>query len=202
MAPSDPGPLSDAELLQALRERDPEAFGALYRRHQGAIYRFALHVTGLRSAADEVTQEVFLALMRGLDSIDAGRGTVGMWLYGVARHQARRWLSRERKHASLPLDEPDALSQVTDADPFTDLAREERIDAVRDALSRLPVAHREVIVLCDLQELSYVEAAGVLDCAVGTVRSRLHRARSLLARILGAPGRETQAGRKEPKCLT
>jgi RNA polymerase sigma-70 factor (ECF subfamily) len=198
---SEPAPPGDAELLQGLRQGSAEAFGALYRRYQGAIYRFALHLTGSTSAAEDVTQEVFAALIRGREQIDAERGTVSMWLHGVARHQARRWMMRERRHASVGLDESAVRAQPADADPLGDLDREERIETIRRALNGLPIAYREAVVLCDLQELSYADAASVLGCAVGTVRSRLHRGRALLARALGAPKRET-GGKKGRGCLT
>jgi RNA polymerase sigma-70 factor (ECF subfamily) len=126
---------------------------------------------------------------------EPGRATVAAWLCGIARNHVRRRLERERGWE--PLDGADApreseLQAVT-ADPVADLARAQRIDQLRRAVLSLPVPYREVIVLCELQEMSYAEAAAAIGCALGTVRSRLHRGRALLSGAVRAadeqPGR-------------
>jgi len=174
---------SDFELLQAMRAGSEEAFTLLYRRRQAAVYRFALQMSGSAATAEDVTQEVFLALMRQAATYDPDKGSLSAYLYGVARHQVLRCLERERPFVSLAEPEtegptPEAL--VAPADPLGDLTRNEMIDAVRGAVLALPPHYREVVVLCELHELSYGEAAEVIGCAVGTVRSRLHRGRGLL----------------------
>ena len=85
---------------------------------------------------------------------------------------------------TLPGDGEDGCPAAVEAEPLNELVREERIDSVRRAVSSLPVRYREVVVLCDLQELSYEDAAAAVGCAVGTVRSRLSRGRALLAEKL------------------
>lgn len=174
-----------------------ESFGALYDRRQGGVYRFALRMTGSEAFAEDVTQDVFLALMREDCGFDPARGTVKSYLYGMARHRVLRRLGQERAHAPVVGDEgvePEGLPGAAD-DPFADLAREEMVSLVRQAVLSLPAHFREVIVLCHLQELNYAEAAEVLACPVGTVRSRLARARAMLVGKLKALG-EPSTGRR------
>lgn len=177
---SDP---TDGELLQSMLAGDEEALAALYRRRQGSVYRFALQMSGSPALAEDVTQEVFMALMRDGASYDSGRGPLNWFLLGIARNLVRQRLGRERFYASLADDQEDqsivgGLQTVND--PLDELSRTETIEVVRKAVFSLPLRYREVVVLCELQELSYAEAAEVLGCAIGTVRSRLHRARALL----------------------
>jgi len=178
---------SDDELMAAIAAGDRDAFAALYRRRRPDVYRFAVHMTGAPASAEDVTQDVFMAVIHDARRYRSGRSGVVPWLLGIARNHARRRMSGDRKldplpDSSSPIDE--ALT-VT-ADPMVGLARDREIAAVRGALRALPFSYREVVVLCDLQELSYVEAADAIGCAVGTVRSRLHRGRALLsARLKG-----------------
>lgn len=170
--------LSDDDLLARIAEGDAAAFTALFRRRQAEVYRFALHMTGRPAAAEDVTQDVFLALMRDAGRYEAGRSTAAAWLCGIARNHARRRLEREREI----VDGDDRQMDVAvHPDPIGDLTRAEGIAAVRRAVLTLPLRYRETVVLCDLQELSYADAAAALECAVGTVRSRLHRGRAMLA---------------------
>ncbi len=158
---------------------DPDAFTALYRQNSAGIYRFALHMSGSTSVAEEVTQEVFLTLIHSPQSYDAARGEISAFLYGVARNLVRRRLERDRRQLYLDDYEEDNLVSSGD-DPLGDLTQRESVQALREAVAALPPKYREVVVLCDLQELSYEAAAQAVGCAVGTVRSRLHRARALL----------------------
>jgi RNA polymerase sigma-70 factor (ECF subfamily) len=182
---------SDDELLRLMIAGDEEAFALLYQRRQGGIYRFALRMSGSAAIAEDVTQEVFLALVREAHHFDAGRGALASYLYGIARNQVLRRLDRDRSYV-LMVDDPengDASAQeqfVATSDPLGDLTRHETIEAVRQAVLALPAHYREVVVLCDLHEMSYAEVAGALGCAVGTVRSRLHRGRALLVEKLRA----------------
>lgn len=181
--------ISDSELLQRLRAGEEEAFLALYRRRQSGVYRFALQMSGSENIADDVTQEVFMTLMREAHKYDAARGTLQAFLFGIARHLVLRRADKEQRFVPLSADgeihnSSAAETYATTVDPLHDLTRRETIEAVRQAVLALPTRYREVVVLCDLHEMSYIEAATALDCAVGTVRSRLHRARSLLAEKL------------------
>jgi RNA polymerase sigma-70 factor (ECF subfamily) len=168
---------SDEELIAAVAAGDREAFGALYRRRRPDVYRFALHMTGVPATAEDVAQDVFLAVIQDAPRYDPGRAAVVAWLLGIARNHARRRLSERRFE---PLPEPGGEPGVL-ADPADSVARSQHVEALRRALGSLPVPYREAVVLCDLQELSYQDAAAAAGCAIGTVRSRLHRGRRLLA---------------------
>ena len=177
------GEPSDSDLLQSMLAGDEGALAALYRRRQGSIYRFALHMSGSPALAEDVTQEVFLTLMGEGTSYDPARGPLNWFLLGIARNLMRQRLGRERFYTSLedqPGNQTCASEPQTTETPLDELSKNERIEVLRKAVLSLPPRYREVLVLCELQELSYAEAAAVLDCAVGTVRSRLHRARALL----------------------
>lgn len=180
---------SDCELLQRMMEGDEESFISLYRRRQSSVYRFALQMSGSATIAEDVTQEVFMMLMREAANYDAGRGTVAAYLYGIARNFVLRRIEKERRFVSMIEESEESEFQASENfialnDPLGDLTRSETIEAVRQAVLALPARYREVVVLCDLHEMSYTEAASALDCKVGTVRSRLHRGRCLLAEKL------------------
>lgn len=198
-APSDP---SDSALLQSMQAGDEEALAALYRRRQPIIYRFVLQMCGSQAIAEDVTQEVFMVLMREGHTFDPARGSLNAFLMGVARHHVLRRLQRERFYISM--DEPAAngglASQalLSTTGPLDEMSRTEAIESVRRAVLALPEHYREVVVLCDLHELSYGETAEILGCAIGTVRSRLHRARALLIEKL-RPAREEETAPSEVK---
>ncbi len=173
---------TDDDLLLQMRSGDEEAFLELYRRRQGALFRFALHLTGSRTLAEDITQEVFLALIRDECGYDPERGTLSGYLFGIARKLVLRTL--ERGHADVALDsggeEAEWPELAVNPDPLADLTHGEGIAALRRAVLALPRRYREVVVLCDLEEVDYADAASILACPIGTVRSRLHRARALL----------------------
>ncbi len=187
-------PETDDELLDRIRSGDEPAFVSLYRRRQGAIYRFALHLCGSAVAAEDITQEVFLALIREGCGYDPSRGTLAGYLFGIARKLVLRFLARGRSDVALETDLDDfAVPELAVFDdPLVDLTRRESVDALWRAVLALPRRYREVVILCDLEELDYSDAAGALGCPVGTVRSRLHRARALLLEKLQF-GRNAQA---------
>src|SRR5580693_1359628 len=181
----------DGDLLRLISRGDEDAFLAFYRRYQGPVYRFALQMSGKVEIAEEVTQDVFMVVMGSPRQYDSKRGSVSAFLYGVARNFVLRRLEQERPYLTA-LDDPDSeYADVTagDQDLLADLTRNERIESLRNAVLALPPAYREVVVLCDLHELDYAEAAAALDCAIGTIRSRLHRARALLAEKMRAEER-------------
>lgn len=191
---------SDEELLRLIVAGDADAFTTLYRRRQAGIYRFALQMCGSEGIAEDVTQEVFMTLVRRESQIfDASRGTLVAYLYGIARNQVLRRLEKERHFVALVDDTTEDGSAATGHpattahDPLSELTRHELIESVQQAVLALPAHYREVVVLCELHEMSYAEAAAALGCAVGTVRSRLHRARALLVERLREV-REREAG--------
>ena len=188
--------LSDTELLRSMLAGDDEALTLLYRRRQAGVYRFALQMSGSKSIAEDVTQEVFLFLMREGNVFDPTRGSVSAFLFGVARNYVLRRLRVEQLLSPLndESDDDTLLQQPgTDLCPLEDLARAETIESVRKAVLSLPAKYREVVVLCELQDVSYGETAEILGCAIGTVRSRLHRARALLLAKLRPVGEFEEA---------
>ena len=188
--------LSDTELLRSMLAGDDEALTLLYRRRQAGVYRFALQMSGSKSIAEDVTQEVFLFLMREGNVFDPARGSVSAFLFGVARNFVLRRLRVEQLLAPLNDESDDdipVLQTGTDLCPLEDLTRAETIESVRKAVLSLPAKYREVVVLCELQDVSYGETAEILGCAIGTVRSRLHRARALLLAKLRPVGEFEEA---------
>jgi RNA polymerase sigma-70 factor, ECF subfamily len=171
---------SDIDLMRRTAAGDRDAFETLYRMHHATVYRFARLMTGSTTIAEDIVQEVFLALMRDASRYDPARASLTTYLYGAARHHTRRRLLRDRFLVRLE-DQADLCLPAASATAAEDLIRQRDVQYLRRAIVRLPARYREVIVLCDLQDVSYAEAAQALGCAIGTVRSRLHRARHLLA---------------------
>ena len=183
---------TDEQLLAMALDGNEDAFTSLYRRRQAPVYRFALHMSGSPQVAEEVTQDVFLFLLQRGRGFDPARGAVGAYLFGVARNYVRRAMEKSHSEAMMTTPaEDDDPSLVTHCDPVDDIARSQTSIAVRKAVLSLPEHYREAVVLCDLQELSYADAAEALGCAIGTIRSRLHRAHEMLVRKLqsSAPAR-------------
>jgi RNA polymerase sigma-70 factor, ECF subfamily len=179
-------PETDSDLLTRMRQGDEQAFLALYHKFQTPIYRFALNMTGSSSVAEDVTQEVFLALIRTDFGYLPDRGTLSGYLFGIARKLVLRHLERnhglaEQEIGSLEVGRQErSMPAAAFSDPAAELLEREGIEELRRAVLSLPRRYREVVVLCDLQEIDYAVAAALLGCPVGTVRSRLHRARALL----------------------
>jgi RNA polymerase sigma-70 factor (ECF subfamily) len=181
----------DGDLLRLISRGDEGAFLTFYRRYQGLVYRFAVQMSGKVEIAEEVTQDVFMVVMGSANKYDPKRGSVAAYLYGVARNFVLRRLEQERPYVTA-LDDPEseyAVVPAGDRDVLAELTRNERIASLRRAVLALPPAYREVVVLCDLHELDYAEAAAALECAIGTIRSRLHRARALLTEKMRAEER-------------
>lgn len=206
--------IDDGLLLRRMIAGDEDAFAQVYGRRQPAIFRFALHMSGNRAVAEDVTQEVFMTLIREAKRFDPGRGTLGGFLFGIARNHLRRRWEQERNSVPLP-ETADGLDlMLASSGPGRagngngnrnsaggygngngggvtafpvhreEMAAQENVSRVRQAVSTLPENYREVVVLCELEEMSYEDAAAALDCPVGTVRSRLHRARAILVEKL------------------
>jgi RNA polymerase sigma-70 factor, ECF subfamily len=174
--------IRDDVLLGRAAKGDEDAFTTLYRRHQAALYRFAMRMTGNAWASEEIVQDVFMTLMREPKKYDSERGALGAYLYGIARNRVMKHL--ERLPRELQLDdesETGARAGLTNVvTPMHWAERQERMEQVRAAVLELPSEFREAVVLCELEELSYEEASQRIGCPIGTIRSRLHRGRALL----------------------
>jgi RNA polymerase sigma-70 factor (ECF subfamily) len=168
------------DLLRRFREGEREAFTTLYRAHSPAVFRFALHMTGNRDTAAEVTQEVFVWLIHHVEEYDPARGELGAFLFGVTRKFLLRTRRTESRFVPFGPGYDSAAPEETDGSEMLELRR---------AIAALPLRYREAVVLCDLEGKSYEEASALLGCALGTVRSRLHRARELLGKKLRAQQR-------------
>ena len=179
--PREPNPVEtpDSALLDLATAGDLEAFAALYRRYQQIVYRFARAMTGSADAAEDITQEVFVALLTQAGRYDPERAAFATYLYGMVRNLSRARLRRESRRLSVETFVLGGAESRED-DPASRIENDETVTAVRRALGRLPSRYRELIVLCDLHGLSYQEAAVVVEASVPAVRSRLHRGRQLL----------------------
>jgi len=174
----------DDVLLRRAAKGDEEAFTLLYRRNQAALYRFVLRMTGSAWIAEEIVQDVFMTLMREPKKFDASRGALGSYLFGIARNRVMKSRERATREVSLEEKREDGSDRgIVLQDKFTPATwteQKERLEQVRAAVLELPAQFRETVVLCELEELSYEEAAQLIGCPVGTIRSRLHRGRALL----------------------
>jgi len=173
---------SDAELVRALAEGSGDAMAALYRRHGGLVYRFCLRASQDQSIAEEATQDAFLILLKDAARFDARLASLSTWLCGIARRLV--WKQLERRQRLVSIDDEAGDFETPDDDPGVQLSRQQAVDAVQRGIASLPLDAREVIVLCEFEEMSYEEAAIVLGVPIGTVRSRLHRAKNRLAGLL------------------
>jgi len=184
--------LSDAELVSRFKEGDRQAFSEIVRRYQDRVYSLALRWMRDRHVAEEVSQDVFLALFRSLARF-RGDSQLSTWIYRVVvNHCKNRKLYRNRRkmdqHEALEGERDDGLERQIPAEgPGTDATvhRDEARELLHAALDKLDDSQREIILLRDIQDLGYEEISDLLDLPRGTVKSRLHRARQQLATILG-----------------
>lgn len=216
--------------MRRLSKGDEDAFLEFYRRHQGGLYRYAVHMTGRPEAAADVVQETFLTLVRHAGKFDEEKGAPVAFVYGIARNHVRKLHEKEGRYVPLVDESRNGQSSERGGQfgyPNTNgnghsgqnpainsgtysgsggsgtildgLERAEIVGLLRDAVLTLPDHYREPVTLCDLEGKSYSETAALLACPVGTVRSRLNRARAILleklrparvgARALGTPRR-------------
>jgi len=179
---------SEAELLRLAVNGDEDAFAALYEGMKSSVYRFALHMSGSATLAEDITQDAFLTLVEEGGKYDESKGQVLSFLLGIARNLMRRAHRSQLRHAPLASEnergEEVELVLQSRHDTAAEVLQGETVDLVREAVQTLPAHYREVVVLCDLCEMSYAEASAQLGCNLGTIRSRLNRAHALLAKKL------------------
>ncbi|WP_031495984.1 RNA polymerase sigma factor [Bryobacter aggregatus] len=168
-----PRPLQAVLIAEPKRAETVPDLRQLYAHLHPRLYRFGLAFSGSESRAAEAIQEAFLDLIRNPGLFNPSRGSAQAFLYGVVRNRLR---SSRRNEREEPLEDDNAA----DGDLLLHLEREQRIHAVRDAILSLPEHYREVVLLCEIEECSYEDAAAALDIAIGTVRSRLSRAKQQL----------------------
>jgi RNA polymerase sigma-70 factor, ECF subfamily len=205
--------MDDASLVEALADGDCAAAHELYGRHCQPILRFAVSMTNSRAAAEDIVHDTFVELLYRPRNYDPARGSLRAFLYGIARH---RIASSARRSVGAPPQPPDEEGQAGAAveagplelsavalagTPQDETERAQEIELLRAAIGSLPLAYREVIAWCDLEEVPYATVANILDCPIGTVRSRLHRARALLAGTLQSL-RQQGSDPREPDRVT
>lgn len=186
--------VDDGTLLERARMGDAEAFSALFARHQRPLYRYAVHMCG-GAAGDDIVQDTFLAVLKQGGMYQPSLGTVRSYLFGIARHIVFKRIARTP--ASEPLEDETIERQPSGEPSALDhLTHQELIEAVRTAVQELPPLYREVVVLCEFEEIDYADAATAIGCPVGTVRSRLHRAKAMLEARLAAMRPALAGGRR------
>jgi RNA polymerase sigma-70 factor (ECF subfamily) len=176
---------AEAELLLRAGRGDEAAFLLLYERHRTPVFRFACRMLGCATQAEDVTQECFLSILRRPEAFQAGRASLRTYLCAIARHLALKQL-RKRGQETLVDDPPEEGPRGTlgERDALGQVIEAEAAEAVRHAVAALPPLQREAVVLFEYQELSLADIATVCEVDVGTVKSRLHRARERLRRTL------------------
>ena len=181
-------PTQDLALLLDMRNGSASAFEQLYRRHQGPLYRFALLRCGSAASAADIVQEIFLALLNNTLKFDPAKGALQGFLFGVARNLLLKQHDANRRYvsSSAAIDADDTDDDVIDASagPLESLLANEAAENVRNALQQISPHYRDVLILYEMHDLSYVEIAQICGIDLGTVRSRLSRARSRLMSLL------------------
>lgn len=178
--------LEDRELVRRVLSGHTDDFRVVVERHQQSIFRFTLRLLGNNEEAQDVTQEAFLAAFVSLSGYDSSRAAFSTWLFTIARNRCINLLKRKRP---IALDLPDSISDVTSADP---IVRQELSQQLDRALSALPVEQRSAFVLAEIEELPYDEIARIERTSLGTVKSRIYRARQRLQSLLEPLMRESQ----------
>ena len=173
----------DRELVERARNGDASAFDLIVGRHERRVFAVAMRICRHHEDARDVTQEVFITALRAMGGF-RGDAQLGTWLHRVTVNAALDLVRKRQRREATTVEE---IGDRPSADPGPEAAAIESVRAreVHRALGTLSPDQRAVVVLCDLEGLDYAEAAEVLGVPVGTVKSRLHRARLALARALG-----------------
>jgi RNA polymerase sigma-70 factor, ECF subfamily len=167
------------EALLELAGRSETAFMLLFERHREVVFRVACRLTNSVSAAEDITQECFLGLLDAPGRFDPAKGSLRTYLYGAVRNQARRYQGMRAGDVDLEDTEIDDAAELSRA-----FLQQEQSHVIRQAISTLPLPQREALILFQYEELPLEEVAAILGIEIGAVKSRLHRARARLKRIL------------------
>jgi RNA polymerase sigma-70 factor, ECF subfamily len=178
--------IDDRQLVRRVLAGGTDDFRVLVDRHQQSIFRFAAKILGNWEAAEDVTQDVFLAAFANLSGYDSSRAAFSTWLFTIARNRSINLLQRRQP---LPLNELDALGDVASTEPIVSQELSQQLD---QALAALPVEQRSAFVLAEIEELSYAEIARIEQTSLGTVKSRIHRAKQRLQSLLEPVLRESK----------
>lgn len=167
------------EALLASAARSEAAFMLLFERYREVIFRVAYRLTNSSAAAEDITQECFLGLLNAPGHFDPAKGSLRTYLYGAVRNHARRYHGQREGDIDLDDTEADETAEVSQA-----FLQQEQSQVVRQAILTLPLPQREALILFQYEELPLEEIAAILGIETGAVKSRLHRARARLRRIL------------------
>jgi len=178
--------IEDRELVRRVLAGQTDDFRAIVDRHQQPIFRFALGLLGNREEAEDITQEAFLAAFANLSGYDSSRAAFSTWLFTIARNRCVNLLKRSRP---IALNEPDSIGDVTSADPIASQELSQQLDR---ALAALPAEQRSAFFLAEIEELPYAEIARIERTSLGTVKSRIHRAKQRLQSLLEPVMRESR----------
>ena len=178
--------IDDRELVRRVLAGQTDEFRALVDRHQQPVFRFAVGMLGNREEAQDVAQEAFLAAFANLSSFDSSRAAFPTWLFTIARNRCLNLLKQRRPIAHCELD---SIGGAASADPIVNQELSQQLDR---ALAALPVEQRSAFVLAEIEELPYAEIARIEQTSVGTVKSRIHRAKQRLQSLLEPVVRETK----------
>jgi RNA polymerase sigma-70 factor (ECF subfamily) len=188
---------AEANLLMRASRGDETAFLVLYERHRGPVFRFAYRLLGSASLAEDVTHDCFLAVLRRPEGYQPDRAALRTYLCAAARNLSFKQL-RRRGVETTDEDVPEPRAEAGDPEPLRKLLDDEVAAQVRLAVEALPPLQREALVLFEYEELSLAEIAQVAETDVGTIKSRLHRARERLRHTL-APWLQPRASMKETR---
>jgi len=189
--------LDDVELVPRIQEGDLDAFETLYHKYKNELYRTALAITRDRGAAEELLQDCFLRAYDHMDRVD-GCSSLRPWLHRIIVNLSYNWAAKKRLRLISLEDVFDRLLVVPRTSPERAFEREELLLVVDEAVRSLSMPQRAVVILFHLQGFSLAEIAYVLDCPVGTVKSRLHNARKALRHRLISDSRVSSEAAFEP----
>jgi len=177
------GTMTDQELLRSAQQGHEVSFVLIYEQHREAIFRFTYRMLGSVEAAEDVTHDCFLSLLNGAQRFDPARASLRNYIYGVARNLSLKYLHNSYKLQPFEEAEEGTLPP-SPIGPLTVLLRKELSRQIGDAISSLPPLQREALILFEFEDLCLTEIASIVEADVGTVKSRLHRARARLRRAL------------------
>ncbi|HEV7927304.1 MAG TPA: sigma-70 family RNA polymerase sigma factor [Verrucomicrobiae bacterium] len=183
--------IGDRLLVRRAQQEDMRAYDALVRRYQERIYATVYHMTSNHEDANDLTQETFIKAFRALKSFK-GDSSFYTWIYRIAVNKTINFLKQRKNRVQMSLNDvdfnaendPDLVALVSDKNPRRDLNLSELQEKLNEAMQKLSEHHRMVVTLHDVQGLSHEEIGKIMDCNIGTVRSRLFYARQQLQAYL------------------
>lgn len=179
---------NDRKLVRRLKRRDEDAFTELVKTYQHKVFNVIFRILGSKAEAEEVSQEVFIAIFKYIDSF-RGEAKLSTWIYRIATNHARnrvKYLSRRSQRAHQDIDDgPETATEDSPLSAYIASPHEEAVgteleDIIRDGLKTLNEIHRTIVILRDIEGLSYIEISKIVELPEGTVKSRLFRARVAL----------------------